>query len=754
MGCVEESNISNVEYNTSDDESDKEDCILNNTDKKNKLKLNPENNKLKSNENNLIYEKKNLSNKNIKDNFFSGNITNCTNKYNIIKKIDNFPYELYKIEEINNKNEIRMLHKIKIKQSETDLNQLINETKMLANIKGEEILELYECYLNEYDYYIISEYWDYGNLADLLKQHIKFSENQIKDVAMQLFKCLINIIDQNFVLIEINPDKIMIKDIFENDKGEKLYKIKYQHFGYSDRNNISFYKAPEVLKNTFHFTSAVWSIGVILYQMMFGFVPFSGDNNDEILFNITCCNFLPKNVKISNSFKDLLKKIFNINVLQRININQCVNHPWFINENDNNNNNENNDENNNEKGKENSNEDNNENINENNNENNKENKNENDDIKECKLALDTLENNEGNNTDNFDVKVNIVLVSEGNLVDTSERNSDNSLMEKNEEKNKQNEKEKKNNGEKNEQEKNNEKELVDKKEKKEEENIIINKGESKKDENEKNSNDEENRTIDKEENKKDKKEEYKENNLTNKDEVLMFGEKNRNITNNRQNDITNDDIIKKIFCNFNIQNKTAKKSVNNKIQINKIKYDTKIITLAIKTIKYIKYYLKVNFEVDKEKNKLSNLFNSLSDDIQIISYEKIKNIYSSFNKKRLSINLIYNNIYKNLYDNIFNELNKEQKQFFTKDEFIDLIFKFKKKNYEKELKIAFDKLMKSNKEEILECFHYMEQNEKYKKYKKYFDEMKKIVVNNKYKEIYIFNDYLYILQFAMNNVLI
>ena len=72
-------------------------------------------------------------------------------------------------------------------------------------------------------------------------------------------------------------------------------KIKLVDFGlatyFGERNlsemvGTSYYTAPEVLNNEYSYQCDIWSVGVILYFLACGYLPFSGENESAIFRKI------------------------------------------------------------------------------------------------------------------------------------------------------------------------------------------------------------------------------------------------------------------------------------------------------------------------------------------------------------------------------------------------------------------------------------------------------------------------------------
>ena len=93
-----------------------------------------------------------------------------------------------------------------------------------------------------------------------------------------------------------------------------------------------YYVAPEVIQKKYNQKCDLWSCGVIMYVLLTKKPPFGGDTSDEIIAKIKKGEFdmtSPPFNKISNSAKDLIKKLLTLDPRQRISAQQALNHSWF-----------------------------------------------------------------------------------------------------------------------------------------------------------------------------------------------------------------------------------------------------------------------------------------------------------------------------------------------------------------------------------------------------------------------------------------
>jgi serine/threonine protein kinase len=90
------------------------------------------------------------------------------------------------------------------------------------------------------------------------------------------------------------------------------------------------YLAPEIIEDKGYeaYFPDIWSLGILLYAMVTGTVPFKAPNLQELHTLIIKSDFnFPSD--ISESVKDLMLKILKVNPRERLTFPEILAHPWM-----------------------------------------------------------------------------------------------------------------------------------------------------------------------------------------------------------------------------------------------------------------------------------------------------------------------------------------------------------------------------------------------------------------------------------------
>ena len=92
------------------------------------------------------------------------------------------------------------------------------------------------------------------------------------------------------------------------------------------------YLAPEIVNDKGYsgYKADVWSMGVLLFVLVTGIMPFKACTVEELNKAILKGKFeFPKNQSLSDELKDLLGKMLEVDVKRRIDSTKILSHKWF-----------------------------------------------------------------------------------------------------------------------------------------------------------------------------------------------------------------------------------------------------------------------------------------------------------------------------------------------------------------------------------------------------------------------------------------
>ena len=214
------------------------------------------------------------------------------------------------------------------------------EINILIKADHANIIKLYEVFEDQNYINLIMEECKGGSLFEKiienLKSNLNYTEHEVSIIFFQIMSVISYCHSNNICHRDLKPENIL----FLNEGSLNDNPIKVIDFGLSNifsekkmktKVGTSYYIAPEVLKGKYNESCDIWSAGVILYILLSGEPPFSGENNNEIYKKIINMEFdFPKNKwsNISKYAKDLIKKMIAPEE-KRINAHDVLEHKWF-----------------------------------------------------------------------------------------------------------------------------------------------------------------------------------------------------------------------------------------------------------------------------------------------------------------------------------------------------------------------------------------------------------------------------------------
>ena len=227
---------------------------------------------------------------------------------------------------------LKQVNKKKVIESGASLEIIKREISIHSRITHPYIVKLHSTSEDEKNYNMIMDYIPNGTLFSLIQKLHGLKENDAFKYFIQVASAIQFLHYNGLAHRDIKPENILIDD----NKNIKLC-----DFGWcvdiSKGERVTFcgtyeYMAPEIVKEQYYdYGIDIWSLGVLLYEMIHGFSPFRAHNNTkdamkEIFDNITHIK-LEFHRNISNECKDLIEKLLS-DKNKRIKINDIFEHPW------------------------------------------------------------------------------------------------------------------------------------------------------------------------------------------------------------------------------------------------------------------------------------------------------------------------------------------------------------------------------------------------------------------------------------------
>ena len=180
---------------------------------------------------------------------------------------------------------IKIIKKNKAKESDIEL--VRNEIDIMKLCYHPYVVHLLDHFENGEYIFIVMEYIKGGSLTDYMKNNkFDFTERRAAELIYQLAKGLKYLHKYGIIHRDLKPDNIMLTEA--SDKGN----IKIMDFGLSkilgkkeksvDGFGTLTFVSPEVLiRKPYNKEVDIWSLGVILYLMLSGDLPFDDPDDDE-----------------------------------------------------------------------------------------------------------------------------------------------------------------------------------------------------------------------------------------------------------------------------------------------------------------------------------------------------------------------------------------------------------------------------------------------------------------------------------------
>lgn len=228
---------------------------------------------------------------------------------------------------------IKCVQKAALTKKEAD--NLVQEIKLLKELKHDNIVKMIDFQGDSNYIYIIMEYCGGGDLSRFIKARKCLPEPLCRQFLQQLALALKFLRSKDIAHMDLKPSNILLTSV-------RNPRLKLADFGlaqYLSPDQIEtsirgspLYMAPEMLLDGKYDAKVdIWSVGVILFQSIFGKAPYKSENTDILLEKIKEDRpiEIPSTRSISTECRDLLEKCLKRNPKERIGFDEFFDHPFL-----------------------------------------------------------------------------------------------------------------------------------------------------------------------------------------------------------------------------------------------------------------------------------------------------------------------------------------------------------------------------------------------------------------------------------------
>lgn len=229
---------------------------------------------------------------------------------------------------------VKSLNKRKITAS--NIQAVRREIDIIKECDCYYIVQFYECYEDEHFYHIVTEFCEGGDLVSFVEKKNGLSEELAKRWFWQAATAVNYLHHFGVVHRDIKLDNFMLTS--SEEENADLHLIDFGFATYFRENppksvvGTPFYVAPEVLSKNYSKECDVWSLGVLLYMMIFADPPFKGKRNTQIFESIKTKEpeyLSGAKSEISPELRSLLEGLLKKNPAERLTISQALQSSWF-----------------------------------------------------------------------------------------------------------------------------------------------------------------------------------------------------------------------------------------------------------------------------------------------------------------------------------------------------------------------------------------------------------------------------------------
>ncbi|XP_045456376.1 serine/threonine-protein kinase ULK3-like [Melitaea cinxia] len=230
---------------------------------------------------------------------------------------------------------VKCVDKARVKHSGAAIDNLITEIRLLKKLTHPHIVQMKEFTWDDKNIYIITEYCCGGDLSKYIHKYGRVPEKRMLYFLQQLASALKFLREKGVVHMDLKPHNLLL-----HKGSDGKYMLKVADFGFAQHltedslksvRGSPLYMAPEMIQGKYDARVDLWSVGVIMYECLFGRAPYSSATFKELVDKITrrAPIEIPPNSSITPGCLDLLTRLLQHDPDKRITYDDFFNHEYL-----------------------------------------------------------------------------------------------------------------------------------------------------------------------------------------------------------------------------------------------------------------------------------------------------------------------------------------------------------------------------------------------------------------------------------------
>ncbi|CAI4228924.1 unnamed protein product [Auanema sp. JU1783] len=208
-----------------------------------------------------------------------------------------------------------------------------NEVEIMEMCNHENIAQLVDAFKTSHKYFLIFDYAQNGDLFEAIRVRGKLGEQESASIISQTASALAYLHSRKIVHRDVKPENLLL---------HSNWHIRLCDFGLACTVlgplfrvcGTPTYCAPEILRECGYGTAVdVWSMGILLHVMLFGYAPFRSSDRNRLFRLIMQGRLhfdLPEGRKLSTRARDIIGRMINVRPEKRPKAAEIPLHPWIV----------------------------------------------------------------------------------------------------------------------------------------------------------------------------------------------------------------------------------------------------------------------------------------------------------------------------------------------------------------------------------------------------------------------------------------